>query len=668
LELLLARFRGASVDVMPRTEFRTTVTSLWFRLVALGIIGLVFAEALRLAQGEVQGWTFYLKTAEVIFEIVVRFVAAALAGIVAGTLCTALVAPFLWHYAAARDRIASWAIKGGVILVVFLDSRYALLMLLHSWRADSSPALTNALLTAHFLLFVAILWIPRTRERVVTSIEGALADKMTRRTAIATVVGAAGLVATEFALSKTVPVVRAALAPQRPKSNVLMITFDALAAEDMSVYGYRLPTTPNIDAFARNATVFKNFYSASTFTTPSIAAMLTGLYPSESRVFQIIGRVQAEDVRKSLPHQMRAGGFATGAFLSNPYAYYLVDSLRSEYDFLPEPTFQKGGLQYLWDATASLHQHSGIGNRMDEYNDLMTGWNFMGGLPLDLFRRYPATESFAHGAKILDKLPDGFFLWIHVMTPHSPYHPQGTARGAFLPEEQLRKFEDEGDDGARRWFPTYPPNQQPEIDLRRLAYDEFILTADRLFGDFMADFEKSGRAADTTVIVSADHGESFEGGIYQHENQYQTRPEIHIPLIVRTPGQQQGRSVSYTADQTALAPTILELAGQPKPEWMPGKSLVPWMTSAGNGEGEGMAFCQFLETNSIFKPLHYGTVGVIAEHYQYVVLLSSQRGVLRPLHEAQSWTIDRSAEHPERAAAMRAAIASRFPGILQTPA
>ncbi len=101
---------------------------------------------------------------------------------------------------------------------------------------------------------------------------------------------------------------------------------------------------------------------------------------------------------------------------------------------------------------------------------------------------------------------------------------------------------------------------------------------------------------------------------------------------------------------------------------MPGKSLAPWLTSESDGDGEGMAFCQFLETNSIFKPLHYGTVGVIQGRYQYVVLLSSMQGVLRPLDEAQNWTVDRSADHPERAAAMRAAINARFPGILQKPA
>jgi hypothetical protein len=81
-----------------------------------------------------------------------------------------------------------------------------------------------------------------------------------------------------------------------------------------------------------------------------------------------------------------------------------------------------------------------------------------------------------------------------------------------------------------------------------------------------------------------------------------------------------------------------------------------------------MAFCQFLEKNSIFKPLKFGTVGVVDGRYQYVVLLNSQQGVLRPLTQAQDWRIDRSAEHPERAAALRAAINARFPGILQTSA
>ena len=132
------------------SNFRPTVVSLWFRLITLGIVGLVFAVALKLAQGEAQGWTYYLTTAEVVFEVVVRLVFAALAGIVLGTLCTAAIAPFLWHFKSSRERIADWATKVAVVLVVFLDSRFALKILIKTWAPDRGPRFTTALLVSPF--------------------------------------------------------------------------------------------------------------------------------------------------------------------------------------------------------------------------------------------------------------------------------------------------------------------------------------------------------------------------------------------------------------------------------------------------------------------------------------------------------------------------------------
>ena len=109
------------------SDLYSTLTSLWFRLITLGIVGLVFAEALVLAPGKTQGWSLYLTAAEVAFEIVVRLIFAALAGVVLGTICTVAIAPFLWHLGSSRDRIAEWTTKVAVILVVFLDSRFALI-------------------------------------------------------------------------------------------------------------------------------------------------------------------------------------------------------------------------------------------------------------------------------------------------------------------------------------------------------------------------------------------------------------------------------------------------------------------------------------------------------------------------------------------------------------
>lgn len=650
---------------MARQNFLRILTSLWLRMITLGIAGLAFAIALKIAAGEAQGWTYYLTTGEVIFEIVVRLVFAALTGIIAGTVVTAVIAPFLWRFESSRDQIIAWTTRVVVIVVLYLDTRYALTAVVQSWQVNLRHRYWYALLGLHFLLFVAIFCIPRSRKAVMSTLQGASGDVMTRRTAIATVVGTVGLVATELAFRKTSPVVEAALATQRPKSNFVLISFDALSAEDMSTYGYRLPTTPNIDAFARNSSVFQNFYSASTFTTPSIATMLTGTYPSEHRVFQLRGRIRPEDASRSLPHLMRDAGFMTGAFISSPHAYYLVNGLRNDYNFLPYPVFQPGGLQYVWSGSELLHQHSGIGNRMDEYNDLMTAWNSLNGLPMDLMHRFPAAESFANAESMLDKLPDGFFLWIHVMTPHSPYRPDAASRGTFLSEKIFRTFENEGDDGVQRWTPTYSPDQQSQVNQRRLAYDEFVLTADRAFGSFLSALEKNGRLSNTTVCLTGDHGESFEGGIYQHENRNMTRPEIHIPLIIRTPGQQQGRSITLPADQTALAPTILELAGVAKPASMHGPSLARLLDGGSNADGQGLAFCQHLQDNSTFKPLRHGTVGVIDGEYQYVVYLNDQQGVLRPLKQAQIWNMDQSFQNPTRAEAMRNEIYSRFPELKQ---
>jgi arylsulfatase A-like enzyme len=638
--------------------------SLCFRLISIAIIALVFAEALFLASGKAQGWSYYLTGPEVAFEVLVRLIAVAIAGVVLGTVVAGVVWP-TFRYFDSREQLAGRATRVAVVLAVYLDSRYALIVLIQeSNRLAGWPV--TVLLTIHFLVFAAVLCIPRGRKELASSLDGFLARKMTRRTAIATGIGTAALVATEFALGKTSQTVRAGPVLQRPKSNIMLITFDALSAEDMSLYGYRLPTTPHIDAFARTGTVFTNFFSASTFTTPSVTAILTGLHPSESHVYQLQGRVRNPNAGRTLPHLMRAAGYATAASISNPYAYYLAEGLADDYDSLPEPAFHDVGMKHLWDATKPLHQRSPVGSRVEEYRDLESAWDFvpeqLGKSAGFVYLQVRPAESFEQAREILAKLSDGFFLWVHVMAPHWPYLPDLADRGRFLASSEFLTVQEQSD-----LEPMYPPDRQSLWDKVRLRYDEYIASADRAFGSFISDLEGGGKLRDTTVIVSADHGESFQGGFSGHGGPDQIRPMIHIPLIIRTPNQREGRRIAFAADQTALAPTILDLAGQPKPEWMPGRSLVGWLNRDGeredDGDGEGLAFTEDLERNSVFEPLRSGTVGVIDGRYQYVLDLATQKGMLRPLNEAQNRDLDRSADNPALAETLRAAIYSRFPDL-----
>jgi len=105
------------------------------------------------------------------------------------------------------------------------------------------------------------------------------------------------------------------------------------------------------------------------------------------------------------------------------------------------------------------------------------------------------------------------------------------------------------------------------------------------------------------------------------------------------------------------------MRGESLGTWLNGK----WLRRDGQAEGQGLAFCQYLGKDSVFKRLRHGTVGVIdgRSQHQYVLDLETHKGSLRPLKEAHIWNLDRTAENPALAEDLRAAIYSRFPDLVQ---
>jgi arylsulfatase A-like enzyme len=586
------------------------------------------------------------------------------------------VAPFLLWRASSRQQIADVWTKVAVTITVFVSLGLVLWSLLASFigLTHFSRISMRLAFALYSLAFAGVLWFPRRRKQVVASLDGALGgtlgEKPTRRAAIATGIASAALVAGELSVRKTVAAkTRPVSLPRRTGPNVLLITFDALSAEDMSLYGYRLPTTPNIDEFARRSTAFTNFYSASNFTTPCVASMLTGLYPSDHRVYHLEGSLARGFAAKNLPHLMRSGGYSVGASINNPVAYFLAEGIMEDFDYLPKPPHRPDNFANLWDATEVLHRPQPYGSRLREYEDLedvsidatIALRKMSPSLTGSPHLVYSPGASFAQAREYLNGLPDGFFLWVHTLAPHSPYLPEAPYLGRFLdPGARLQNI------GANS-FPRYALSDQKNVDDTRLRYDELVAQTDGAFGAFMSELERSGRLRDTAVIVSADHGESFEGGFFSHAYPFQTRPVLHIPLIVRMPGQEQGYRIAHTTDQTSLAPTILDIARLPQPVWMPGQSLVPLLNGVpenyGENQGGGLAFTQYLATNSLFKPLNSGTVGVIDGQHQYVLDLATGTGKLRGLAEAQICDLDRSVENPALAQTLRETIYRRFPNL-----
>ena len=146
-----------------------------------------------------------------------------------------------------------------------------------------------------------------------------------------------------------------------------------------------------------------------------------------------------------------------------------------------------------------------------------------------------------------------FFLWVHYFDPHAPYDPP-------------------------------PPYAK---DFAGREYDGEIAYTDACLGRLLEALEKSGRAAETLVVLAADHGE----GLGAHEEKthgiflYDTT--LHVPLILAGPGAAAGRVVETQAGLDDVLPTVLEMLGWPAPEGLDGRSLAPLVSGrARPGRGE----------------------------------------------------------------------------------
>ncbi|PKR58520.1 sulfatase-like hydrolase/transferase [Thalassospira lohafexi] len=396
------------------------------------------------------------------------------------------------------------------------------------------------------------------------------------------------------------------------RKNVLLITFDALAAADMSVYGYGLKTTPHIDAFADLSDVHTNFYACSTFTTPCISTILTGRYPSRSHVHQLHGMLHEQDIYRTLPAILKAAGYKTGMICGNPYAMPLIGSTHGAFD-------------HLWAAPrsgwsdippAELVALPGMTDMMDLVERTVTVSGLVVPALRQEFSQTPPHATFEAAKKLISKTESPFFIWIHVMAPHGPFLPSEEFRHRFLKPGLLETRQDM----LRPRIMDRAKGKskiQTDIEHLRLRYNEWVSEADSAFGEFMAYMSGSGLLDDTTTILSADHGEFFMPDSYGHGGNVFHKALVNIPMIVRMPGQKTGRCLHAVADQTSIAPTVLEIAGLSVPEWMQGGAMYRSYQGDAAASSE-ISFTQYLEQNSSFEPISTGTIGAVTSGMQYV--------------------------------------------------
>ena len=93
--------------------------------------------------------------------------------------------------------------------------------------------------------------------------------------------------------------------------------------------------------------------------------------------------------------------------------------------------------------------------------------------------------------------------------------------------------------------------------------------------------KESGLTENSYIIVTADHGELFERGELGHWTKMIYDPIIHVPLIVRSPGQEFRQDVHTITSSVDLLPTVAHLTGNPIPEL--GRRKPPAQSGWGSG-------------------------------------------------------------------------------------
>ena len=361
--------------------------------------------------------------------------------------------------------------------------------------------------------------------------------------------------------------------PQAPRPHVLLISIDTLRADHVGSYGYRLPTTPAIDALAARGTRFADMTVTTPKTWPAVASLLTGTVPRTHGV-RLQNRVLPAEGDAALPviaELLRAEGYRTAGIVTN-------------YNLLANFGYGRGFDHYVeaWEeAWDEMHKGKPLPDDPLERLKQLFGSAKMRAL----FQRTDAKLVTDRALDWLEQDPTGeqpFFLWLHYMDPHGPYDPPPSHATLFegeYPVEEVPYAELKGPHLTYEKGADGKSAPVTDLGFYKARYDREIRSLDDQLARLFDALEQRGLADDTLVVLTADHGEALGSHDYYFEHGLQPYEECaRVPFIVAWPQVlPTGQVVEQPVSLLDVAPTLLELAGVAPPESMEGVSLAPFV-------------------------------------------------------------------------------------------
>lgn len=318
--------------------------------------------------------------------------------------------------------------------------------------------------------------------------------------------------------------------------NVIIVMVDALRPDHVSSYGYARPTTPNLDQWlSAPGTRFLDVTSASSWTYPANAAMLTGRMPIDIGVQWHSNDTRIPESETMLAEHLKAAGYATAGFVNAFYVW---------------PNF-------------------GFGDGYDIYGVIQTGLN------ADAAQVNAAAFEWLDTTWQADLRDRPLFLYLYYYDPHTIYAPpppydlmyDATYTGTLTGEV----YQNGEPVVAGEIVPT-----ERDIEHLKALYDGEISYWDAQFGEMMDRLTALGILDNAIVLLTADHGQMFgEHGEWTHHNALYEEV-VRVPMVISWPGVlPAGQVISAPVTTMDVTPTLLHLLGLQVPDDVVGADLGP---------------------------------------------------------------------------------------------
>lgn len=385
--------------------------------------------------------------------------------------------------------------------------------------------------------------------------------------------------------------------------NILFVMADSLVPFVTGPYGDRAGAAPHLDALAATGTVFDNAYCNAPLCVPSRASMMTGRYTSEIGVFDNANEFSSE--WPTIPYALRAAGYET--MLIGKMHYVGYDQLHGfERRIAWEGDYTKGfniedvyPLAWSWDGPAR-------GNPVGV--DWM-GPSYVYSPKWDYYPRHYDDDEIIHKNALAylaekDRNDRPFFCCVSYHAPHNPFWIPEAFKAPFrdmdLPLPRVPEGVDTSHGPMDDWLNVshYVPevrNAMMQTENLRWLYETYygmVHNLDLRMGELLHALRATGLDENTAVVFAGDHGDMLgQRGMVQKRYLYEW--SVRVPLIVRLPeGQPRASRVSQLVSLVDVFPTVAEMGRAPVPAGLPGRSLVPTLTS-GAPLPDRPVFCEY---------------------------------------------------------------------------